>query len=69
MSQVASDWSDALKKLLDAYEQLGEALPLYSEKSLSTGQHHAQLILVRLYKSIFDFHYSAWQIFSRPGKL
>jgi hypothetical protein len=70
MPQIASEWSDTLDTLLDAYKQLGENLPLFSQfTSLLSEDPHKQQILVYIYEDILEFHHRALRLFRTPGKI
>lgn len=63
--QVASTWSDSFDILLDAYEQIGEEIPMLEQYN-AIFQHdpHMLKILGFIYKDILDFHRRAIRFFS-----
>lgn len=66
--QVASSWTYSFDRLLDAYEELGEALPmLHQYQDLFKSQPELEKVLVMLYRDILDFHRGALRFFTRPG--
>jgi hypothetical protein len=70
MPQIASNWNKVLDILLDAYKQLGENLPLFSQfASLLSEDPHKQQILMYIYEDILEFHQRAWLIFRMPSKI
>ncbi|KAF2658989.1 C2H2 domain-containing protein [Lophiostoma macrostomum CBS 122681] len=61
---TASAHLDAWDKLLDAYDQIGENLPLLSEyESIFRNDPHMLQALVLMYTDILDFHQRAMRFF------
>lgn len=68
--QATLNLHDACDAILDAYEQLGEAMPVLSQfTSLLSTNRHTQRILIHIYEDILEFHLHTLQIFSRPSKI
>jgi hypothetical protein len=67
--QTASTFADSFEILLDAYEQIGERLPLLSEyESLFHTSPHMINALELMYIDILDFHQQAMKFFSGKRK-
>ncbi|KAK5057581.1 hypothetical protein LTR84_011581 [Exophiala bonariae] len=65
--QTSSTWASSLDRILDAYEQIGEALPLLTQyKSLFEQHPEMQRVLVLIYKDILEFHAPAIRFFDHP---
>ncbi|KIX96919.1 uncharacterized protein Z520_07033 [Fonsecaea multimorphosa CBS 102226] len=66
--QASSNWANALDTILDAYEQIGEALPLL-EQYASLFQKHKEMeeVLGLMYKDILEFHLPAIHFLNRSG--
>ncbi|OBT70089.1 hypothetical protein VE03_00429 [Pseudogymnoascus sp. 23342-1-I1] len=65
---VAKTWAESLDTLLDAYEQLGEAIPLLCQyESLFTNNKHMRRLLGCIYADILEFHRRALVIFKRKA--
>ncbi|KAF1946974.1 C2H2 domain-containing protein [Clathrospora elynae] len=65
---TASTFADSFETLLDAYEQIGEQLPLLSEyESMFHSSPHMINALALMYIDILDFHQQAMKFFA--GKL
>ena len=68
-SQVASTWTDAFDTLLDAYEQIGEHIPLLQQyQSLFESSPRMQNVLSLMYSDITEFHQRAIRFFADKGK-
>lgn len=68
--QMSSTWANSLDRILDAYEQIGEALPLLKQyESLFIQHPEMQKVLVLIYKDILEFHTPAIRFFEHPGTL
>jgi hypothetical protein len=68
-SQTASNFTESLEILLDAYEQIGEQLPLLQEyESLFDHSPHMLQALELMYIDILDFHQDALRFFSGKRK-
>lgn len=66
--QTSSTWATSLDRILEAYEQIGEALPLLQQyESLFTQHTEMRKILVLMYKDILEFHIQAIRFFDHPG--
>ncbi|OAP56381.1 hypothetical protein AYL99_09560 [Fonsecaea erecta] len=66
--QVSSTWADTLDQILDAYEQIGEALPLLAQYEPVFIQYpETQRVLALMYKDILEFHLPAIRFLSRPA--
>jgi hypothetical protein len=68
--QMSSTWAKSLDQILDAYKQIGEALPLLQQYE-SLFKHHPEMqkVLVLIYKDILEFHTPAIRFFDHPGML
>lgn len=67
--QVASTWADSFDILLDAYERLGENIPIFSDyKVIFESNTKFQDVLAVVYEDILEFHQTALRFFKRPGK-
>ncbi|OQV01238.1 NACHT domain-containing protein [Cladophialophora immunda] len=66
--EVFNNTSDFVAFILEAYEQIGEALPLL-EQYLSLFQQHPEMqrVLAMIYKDILEFHQPALRFLNRPG--
>lgn len=66
--QMSSTWANSLDRILDAYEQIGEALPLLQQyESLFKQYPEMRRVLVLIYKDIVEFHVPAIRFFQHPG--
>jgi len=66
--QISSTWANSLDRMLDAYEQIGEALPLLQQyESLFVQHSEMRKILVLIYGDILEFHMRAIRFFEHPG--
>lgn len=66
--QMSSTWANSLDRILDAYEQIGEALPLLQQyESMFKQYPEMQKVLVLIYKDILEFHMPAIRFFGHPG--
>ncbi|KAL9086588.1 MAG: hypothetical protein Q9165_007031 [Trypethelium subeluteriae] len=65
--QTASKFADSFEKLLDAYRQIGEHIPLLSQYSqLFEGSEEMRKLLQLIFADILEFHRKALNFFSRP---
>ncbi|OAL34641.1 hypothetical protein AYO20_06058 [Fonsecaea nubica] len=65
---VSSTSADCLDKILDAYERIGEVLPLFQlYESLLQQYPEMQKVLAMMYKDILEFHLPAIRVLDRPG--
>ena len=73
--QVASAYSEALDALLDAYEEIGNNLPLLSqyqdlsEHARVSHNPHFQRALILIYTDILEFHKKALKYFQQRSRL
>ena len=66
---MASTWSDSFDILLDAYEQIGNEIPLLEQyKSVFENDPHMVKVLGFIYKDILDFHKRAIRFFQGRGR-
>jgi len=66
--QVASTYTEAFDALLDAYEQIGESIPLLSQYgALFDRNPHMRVVLEMIYVDIFQFHKKALKYFQQRG--
>ncbi|KAF2141617.1 uncharacterized protein K452DRAFT_271241 [Aplosporella prunicola CBS 121167] len=64
--QIASNFSEALSKLLDAYEKIGENMPQVQQyQSLFQESPHMRKVLTMMYENLLDFHQEALRYFRR----
>ncbi|KAL9075640.1 MAG: hypothetical protein Q9157_003927 [Trypethelium eluteriae] len=64
---TASKFADSFEKLLDAYRQIGEHIPLLSQYSqLFEGSEDIRKLLRLIFTDILEFHRKALKFFSRP---
>lgn len=65
---MSSNWASTLDQILDAYEQIGETLPLLKQYE-SFFKRHSEMrdILVMIYRDILEFHRPAIRFFDHPG--
>lgn len=67
--QVASTWAESFDTILDAYQQIGEQLPLLQQyQTLFDNNPYMQRLLEMIYADILEFHRRALRVFSGPGK-
>ncbi|KAH0841037.1 hypothetical protein FOPE_06274 [Fonsecaea pedrosoi] len=65
---VSSTSAECLDKILDAYEQIGELLPLLQQYESLFQQHpEMQKVLAMMYKDILEFHLPAIRVLDRSG--
>ena len=58
--QVASNLTNAFDALLDAYQRIGEQIPLLIQyQTLFQTHPHMRQLLVDIYRDILDFHKEA----------
>ncbi|KAI0123678.1 hypothetical protein BJ170DRAFT_640053 [Xylariales sp. AK1849] len=63
---VASTYSDALHGVLDAYQEIGEQMPLLiGYQQLFTGNSHMRQVLEMIYYDILEFHREAIKHFKQ----
>jgi hypothetical protein len=64
--QVASAYAEAFDALLDAYQQIGESLPLLSQyQTLFVRNPHMRKVLGMMYSDILEFHKKALKYFQQ----
>ncbi|KAF4944322.1 hypothetical protein FGADI_12776 [Fusarium gaditjirri] len=64
---VATTWTDAVRQLIDAYEEIAEALGnLAFFHNLIQSTDHLKLVLEDYFSDILRFHRSVLNVFSRP---
>lgn len=69
-AQVASNYGDALDRLLEAYQIIWGELPLLSSfQDLTSGRPYTKTILSWIYHDILDFHREAMKYFRGKGKI
>ena len=67
-SQVASDFTSALEKLISAYSKIAEILPRFDRLSSAfRGNADFQRVLATVYADILRFHEEAYKVFRKPG--
>jgi hypothetical protein len=67
--QVASTYAESFDTILDAYQQIGEQIPLLQQyQDLFDHSPHMQRVLEMIYSDILEFHRRALRVFSGPGR-
>lgn len=68
--QTASNYSDALDRLLEAYQIIWGELPLLNSfQELNSGRPYTKTILGWIYHDILEFHREAMKFFRSKGKI
>lgn len=68
-SQIASAYTEAFDALLDAYQQIGESLPLLAQyQALFERNPNMQKVLALIYSDILEFHKKALKYFRQRSK-
>ena len=68
--QIASAYAEAFDALLDAYQQIGESLPLLSQyQALFQRNPSMRKVLALIYNDILEFHKKALKYFRQRSKL
>jgi len=68
-SQIASAYTEAFDALLDAYQQIGESLPLLSQyQALVQRNPIMRKVLALIYSDILEFHKKALKYFRQRSK-
>lgn len=66
---MASSYAEAFDALLDAYQQIGENIPLLSQyQALFERNPHMRKVLEMIYADILRFHEKALKYFRQRGK-
>ena len=66
VNQIASNMSEALNSLLDAYQQIGEQIPLLSQyQELFSSNAHMKIALFMIFEDILEFHREALGFFKK----
>ena len=66
---MASTYAEAFDALLDAYQQIGESLPLLSQyQNLFERNPHMRRVLELIYMDILEFHKKALKYFQQRGE-
>jgi hypothetical protein len=63
--KTTSTYSEALNRILDAYQNIGEEIPLLVDFELFAANPHLKQILGMIYKDILDFHMEAVRYFRK----
>ena len=64
--QLADEHTSAFDKLIDAYEQIQKAMPVFSQLHRAFGNDDRfQVVLSWVYKDILEFHQAAYRFFRR----
>ncbi|PMD14292.1 hypothetical protein NA56DRAFT_393481 [Hyaloscypha hepaticicola] len=64
---VASSWAESFDALLDAYQQIGEQIPLLLQyQNVFTKSAEMRGLLGMMYKDILEFHQQALRVFAKP---
>jgi hypothetical protein len=67
-SQVASNWAESFDALLNAYEEIGDQIPLLKQyRALFEHSSHMRKVLEMMYSDILEFHQRAIRFFSDKG--
>ncbi|KAF9772453.1 hypothetical protein IL306_009838 [Fusarium sp. DS 682] len=65
---IATTWTDAVRQLIDAYEEIAEALGnLAFFQNLIQSTEHLKLVLEDYFSDILRFHRCVLDVFSRPA--
>lgn len=65
---VANNWAESFDALLDAYQQIGEQIPLLSQyQNVFTENADMRGVLGMMYKDILEFHQQALRVFGKPS--
>lgn len=66
---MASNLADAFNALLDAYQRIGEQIPLLLQyQALFQAYPHMRQLLVDIYQDILEFHREAIKHFQKSSK-
>lgn len=66
--QTSSAWVESFDKLLDAYEQIGETIPLLIQyEALFKNNPYMPRVLELIYYDILEFHRRALKFFKQRG--
>ena len=66
---VAKNYADAFNALLDAYLEIGENIPQFSQyQTVFQSNSHMQLALAYIYDDILEFHKEALRYFRQRSK-
>jgi hypothetical protein len=67
--QIANTWADAFDALLDAYEQIGEHMPILKDyHGVFQGNPDMQRVLGMMFDDIVAFHTEAVRFFSKNSE-
>jgi hypothetical protein len=67
--KVASSWAESFDTLLDAYQQIGEQIPLLLQyQTVFETSPHMASVLEMIYKDILEFHQQALRVFGKSSK-
>lgn len=67
--KVASSWAKSFDTLLDAYQQIGEQIPLLLQyQNVFDQSPHMASVLEMIYKDILEFHQQALRVFGKPSE-
>ncbi|KAF4493233.1 Vegetative incompatibility HET-E-1 [Fusarium agapanthi] len=67
---VTTSWTDAIMQLIDAYEEISEALSnLAFFHNLIQSRDYLKLVLEDYFSDILRFHRCVLDVFSRPGRM
>lgn len=69
VNKIAKNYVESLDKLLDAYQQVGDAIPgLLAYKSVLEKHPPLATVLEDYYSDILHFHEKALKVFTRSSK-
>jgi hypothetical protein len=64
--QLADEYTSAFEKLMDVYEKIQKAMPMFSQLHKTFGNDEQfQVVLSWVYKDILEFHQAAHRFFRR----
>jgi len=67
--KVANSWAESFDALLDAYQQIGEQIPLLLQyQNVFTKSPDMRGVLGMMYKDILEFHQQALRVFGKPSE-
>jgi hypothetical protein len=70
LGQTASAWSESLNSVLNAYQDIGDEMPLLADyQELFSSNAHMREVLVMIYSDILEFHREAMLHFNKRGKV
>lgn len=66
---MASEYTNVFDKLIDAYGQIGEAMPQFDRlQEAFSDDPNFRAVLAMVYSDILEFHRRAYKMFRRRGE-